>query len=197
MKILLISGTPGTGKTTVAKKINELIEAKIVSLNELAISEKLTLKYDKERETHVVDFDKLIPYIKDLIEQYKKENSEILIIESHFSDIVPDNYIDYAFVLRCSPDKLYNRLEKRGYNKEKIKENVQTEILGNCANFLIQKQLKVPIYEIDTSILTIESIAKIILDLIANNIKEENYIIGKIDWLEILAKDDRINQFFD
>ena len=74
---------------------------------------------------------------------------------------------------------------------------MQSEILGNCANFFIEKQFKSPIYEIDTTNLTIEAISKIIIDLIYNNINVKNYIIGKVDWLESLAQEDRIHEFFD
>jgi len=74
---------------------------------------------------------------------------------------------------------------------------VQTEILGSCANFFIQKKINSPLYEIDTSSLTIESIAEIILELLSNNNSAEKYLIGKIDWLESLAKEDRIHEFFE
>jgi len=197
MKIIIISGTPGCGKTSISKIISEKINAKTISLNELAVSEKLTLKYDKKRETHVVDFNKLIPHVENLIKLYNKENTEFLLIEGHFSDAIPDKYIDYVIILRCNPDELYKRLEKRGYKIEKIRENVQAEILGNCTNFFIQKQIKSPTYEIDTTNLTIDSIAKIIIELIVRNINVENYILGKIDWLEILSQNDRIHEFFD
>ena len=197
MKIIAISGTPGTGKTSVSRKLSEIANVKYISLNKLAVSEQLTLKYDKKRNTHVVDFKKLIPLVINQIESYKKTNLELLLIESHFSDIIPEKYIDYAIILRCNPDELYKRLEKRGYKKEKIIENVQSEILGNSANFFLEKQMKSPIYEIDTTLLTIEKIVNVIIDLIINNVNLENYIIGKIDWLELLAQEDRIHEFFD
>lgn len=197
MKIIIISGTPGCGKTSVSKKISEKIKAKIISLNELTVSENLTLTYDKKRETHVVDFNKLIPHVENLIELYKKEDIDFLLIEGHFSDAIPEKYIDYAIILRCNPDELYKRLEKRGYKIEKIRENIQAEILGNCTNFFIQKQIKSPMYEIDTSDLTIDSLAKIIIDLTVKNINVENFLPGKIDWLEILSQNDRIHEFFD
>ena len=46
MKILVISGTPGTGKTTVSNNIANYLKLKVISLNELAISENLIIDYD-------------------------------------------------------------------------------------------------------------------------------------------------------
>ena len=197
MKIIIISGTPGTGKTSVSRKISEMVDANTISLNELAISENFTLEYDKERDTYIVDFEKLKPYIAKYIDVLKKQKHKYLIIEGHFSDIIPNKYVDYPFVLRCDPEYLYNRLKERDYNKKKIIENIQAEILGNCANYLIQKQLKSPIYEIDTTHLTIDSVAIIIMDIIVNNKNGEKYVIGKIDWLEKLASENRLSEFFE
>ncbi len=197
MKIIVISGTPGTGKTSVSKKISEIIETSLISLNELAISEKFTLKYDEKRKTHVIDIDKIIPYIIEQINNLKKENVEYLIIEGHFADIIPDDLINFAIILRCEPDELYNRLKNRGYQIEKIRENIQAEILGNSINYMIQKQIKSPIYEIDTSKQNINSIARIILDIIMNKKDVKEYRIGKIDWLEKLSQNNRLKEFFD
>ncbi len=196
MKIIIISGTPGTGKTSASRKISEMIDANSISLNELAISENFTLEYDKERDTNIVDFDKLIPYLAKHIDVLKKQKQKYLIIEGHFSDIIPNKFIDYSFVLRCDPQYLYNRLKERDYNKKKIIENIQAEILGNCANYLIQKQLKSPIYEIDTTHLTIDSVAIIIIDILVNNKNGEKFVIGKIDWLEKLASENRLSEYF-
>ncbi len=52
MKILIVSGTPGTGKTTVSKNLLNIFKAKVISLNELAISEKLLMRITKLRENY-------------------------------------------------------------------------------------------------------------------------------------------------
>ncbi|MFX0058769.1 MAG: adenylate kinase family protein, partial [Candidatus Heimdallarchaeota archaeon] len=140
MKVIVLSGTPGTGKTKISKEIAKLINAKVITLNELAISENFVIKYDKQRDTSIIDEEKIISYLEKRIRSLNNEGLEFLIIESHFSDIVPDKYIDYAFILRCDPDILRERLKKRGYKKEKIVENIQSEILGNCVNYFMKKQ---------------------------------------------------------
>ena len=197
MKILIVSGTPGTGKTTISNNIQNYIEAKVISLNELAISENLVEKYDVKRETSVIDKKKIISFIIDLIEDYKKENPEFLIIESHFSDIVPERYIDFVIILRCDPDELYNRLKRRGYKREKIRENVQSEILGNCVNYFMNKPINTPILEIDTTVASIESITKTIVNILTKKIDIKDFYAGRVDWLEKLFQEDRLQMFFD
>ena len=74
---------------------------------------------------------------------------------------------------------------------------MQAEILGNCVTYFVQKQIESPLYEIDTSFLTIESLAKIIIDLITCNKNAEQFKIGRVDWLEKLSHENRINNFFE
>jgi len=196
MKIIVISGTPGTGKTSTSQIIAESINAKVISLNELAISKKFTSGYDDKRDTHIVDFNKLTPHIIDLIEEHKELHTEFLVIESHFSDIVADDLIDYAIIFRCHPDALHRRLEKRDYSIEKIKENIKSEILGNSVNYMIQKKIKSPILEIDTTTMDIKSVARIIIDIVAKDGNLDDFRLGKVEWLEELAQNDRYKEFF-
>ncbi len=197
MKILIVSGTPGTGKTTVSKNLLNYFEAKVISLNELAISENLIEKYDTKRETSVIDNKKIIDFLIELIKEYEKEDPEFLIIESHFSDIVPEKYIDFVIVLRCDPDELYSRLKRRDYKIEKIRENVQSEILGNCVNYFINKPMNTPILEIDTTSTGIESITNTMIDILSQKIDLKDFYVGKVDWLEKLSQENRLEAFFD
>lgn len=197
MKNIIISGTPGCGKTSVAKEVSNLIDSKIISLNELAISDKFSFDYDKERKTYIVDFEIFLPYVLKKIEEIKQENPSFLIIESHFSDIIPEKFIDYVFILRCEPDELFKRLEKKNYDIKKITENIQAEILGNCVNYFIQRQIKAPIFEIDTTNINIEDVATTIIEIVVENGVGEHYQIGKVDWLEKLFEEDRLKDFFN
>ena len=137
---IIISGTPGCGKTSVAKDLSNLIGGRIISLNELATSDDFSFDYDEERKTTIVDFKVFLPYVLRKIKKIKKINPSFLIIESHFSDIIPNKFIDYVFILRCHPDDLSNRLKEKNYNSKKITENIQAEILGNCVNYFLKKK---------------------------------------------------------
>jgi len=197
MKIIIISGTPGCGKTSIANELSKLIDARILSLSELAVSDDFSFEYDKDRKTYIVDFKIFLPYILKKIKILQKKDIKFLIVESHFSDIIPNKFIDYIFILRCDPDELAKRLKKKNFSLSKITENVQSEILGNCVNYLVKKKIKKPIFEIDTTKLNIESGAKTLNDIIFAKIDAKNYYLGKIDWLAKLFQEDRLVEFFD
>jgi adenylate kinase len=197
MIFIIISGTPGCGKTSVANELIKLIEGRIISLNELVTSADLSFEFDEKRKTYIVDFQTFLPLILQKINEIKLEKPQFLIIESHFSDIIPDKFIDYIFILRCDPDELKKRLKKRNYDLNKIKENVQAEILGNCANYFVNKHLKKPLLEIDTTNLSIEAVAETMKNIIFKEIDESSFKIGGVDWLEKLFQGNRLNEFFD
>ncbi|MFO8019323.1 MAG: adenylate kinase family protein [Promethearchaeia archaeon] len=198
MKKLIISGSPGTGKTTISKYISDILKnTHLLSLNDIVIKKKFTLSYDKDRDTHVADFEKLLPYVNKKIKNLEKRSFKYLIIEGHFADIIPSKFIDYIFILRCHPDILKERLNEREYSEKKIYENLQAEILGNCTNFLLEKELNKPIYELDTTTKSPKDSAKIIIRIIKNQIDTKKYKVGKINWMEDLSKENRLIEFFE
>ncbi|MHA2120411.1 MAG: AAA family ATPase, partial [Promethearchaeota archaeon] len=179
------------------KELIKLVDGKLISLNELVISSDLSFEFDDERKTYIVDFQIFLPFVLQKIKKIGLENPQFLIIESHFSDIIPDNFIDYVFILRCDPDELKRRLKKRNYELNKINENVQAEILGNCANYFINKHLKKPLFEIDTTNLQIQAVAKTMKNIIFKEVDVTHFNLGKVDWLEKLFQENRLNEFFD
>jgi adenylate kinase len=42
------------------------------------------------------------------------------------------NHIHGIFVIRCSNDKLYDRLKSRNYSEKKLEQNIQSEIFQVC-----------------------------------------------------------------
>ncbi len=196
MKIIIITGTPGCGKTTLSKKLKEVIDCVLISLNELVIEKNFIIEYEEKRETNIIDFEKLNSYILQYIEDAKTKIG-CLIIEGHFADFLPNDLIDMVFILRCHPEILAKRLEKRNYKNKKIVENIQAEILGNCSNYIYQKKLSCPIFEIDVTGLSVDNLAKEIFNILEEKVNPNNYILGHIDWLNELFNEDRLSEFFD
>lgn len=125
--IIIVSGTPGTGKTTFAKKLAKEKNYKYLDVKELIEKNNLSDGFDKERDTMIIDIEKLNKF---LIEIIKKEKD--LVIDSHMSHYLPKEYVDLCYITKCPLPELKKRLEKRGYSKEKVRENLDAEIFDTC-----------------------------------------------------------------
>lgn len=50
------------------------------------------------------------------------------VAEYHSSEFFPERWFQAVYVVRCDTNILFKRLEHRGYNAEKIRNNVEYEI---------------------------------------------------------------------
>lgn len=190
-KIILLSGTPGTGKTTIVKLLKSALPAVVIDINKEVIENQF-FTMDSERETKIADFKKLKPYLEQKI---KEIQSEYILIEGHYADIMPNELVSKIIILRTHPEVLKKRLKQKNYSTKKIIENLQAEILGTCSYHAIKSFETKKIYELDNSELTIEETVKKIVNLIKENMNRSS--IGKIDWLDSLEKTGRLSKYFD
>lgn len=189
-RAIIISGCPGTGKTTLSSSLAKILNIEIISLGELVEREKLYSHIDSGRDTKVADLDRLVPRIVELI-----NNTEgVVIIEGHYADIVPSSLVDLVIVLRTHPEVLSNRLEAKGWSVRKVRENVQAEILGSCTFNALKAYRNELVYEIDTSNLSEEEMVTIVLEII--NEKPMKYKAGIINWLSLLDGDNQLEKYF-
>ena len=148
-----ITGTPGTGKSEIAKRLAKELGWEMVELNELAKKKGCIAGYDDKRECKEVDVDRLAKEVD------KMEGN--LVLESHFAHYMP---CDAVFVLRVDPSELKERLKKKGWKEEKIKENIEAEITEVCKSEALEEGKKV--YEIDTTNKSPEEVVEEILKVI-------------------------------
>src|SRR3989344_3036328 len=135
-QIIIVTGTPATGKTTIAKRLAKKQKAAYIDVNLVIKKYKLVDKYDKKLKTNIVD----VKIIKDY--QNKKQS---IIIDSHLSHYLPKKYVDLCIVTKCSLKKLQQRLNKRKYHQQKIRENMDAEILDVCLLEAILNKHKVKV----------------------------------------------------
>ncbi|CDR41907.1 CYFA0S08e01420g1_1 [Cyberlindnera fabianii] len=121
---IIITGTPGCGKTSHAEKLVETIPGfKHINITDFAKENECFDGYDEARKSHIVDEDKLVDALEPLLEKGG------VIIDWHACDFLPERLIDLVIVLRTSNSVLYERLSKRGYSQSKIDENIDCEIM--------------------------------------------------------------------
>jgi adenylate kinase len=56
-----------------------------------------------------------------------------LIADYHSSELFPERWFDFVFILRCGTTVLYDRLAARNYQQSKIQQNIECEIFGIVA----------------------------------------------------------------
>ena len=145
MKIIIITGTPGTGKTVLAKKLANLLNFTYIDVNLIIKTNKLSLNYDKKRSTYIINTNKLNRILISLV----KNTNKSLIIDSHLSHYLPSKLVDLCIVTKCDLKVLIKRLRKRKYSLNKIRENIDSEIFDICLNEAIEDNHNIMI--IDTS----------------------------------------------
>ena len=160
--IIAISGTPGTGKSEVAKLLAKNLGWKLVDLNKVAEEHNFYDDYDEERGCKIVDTKSLAGEVEVL------GIKEDLVLEGHFSHDMP---CDLVIVLRCNPGELRKRFEKRRWPKKKIEENIEAEIMGICKEEALERDKK--ILEIDTTGKETEKSVKEILKALPVKLKRE------------------------
>ncbi len=172
MTAVFITGTPCTGKTTLASKLN----GRLIKINDLAINHDFVLGIDEDKGYKVIDIDKLSAYVDELI----KDCDELLIFEGHLSHLCDG--ADKVIVLRVDPDILKTRLEARDYSDAKIRENLEAEALGVCSAEAYEKYSD-KVYELDVSGLAMDEAVDLIEDVIHNG---GDYPVGSVDFMDWL-----------
>lgn len=134
MKTIIVTGTPGTGKTQLAKKLASKLNFDYIDVNKMIKKYNISEGYDKKRKTKIVDVAKLNKTLIREISNFKKDKkTKGIIIDSHLSHYLPEKYVDLCIVTKCDLKALQERLKKRKYPKEKIRENLDAEIFDICS----------------------------------------------------------------
>lgn len=155
VKVIVVSGTPGTGKTEIAKALAKELNYKYVDVNKIIAENKLSEGYDEEKKCEIVDTKKLSRF---LVENIIKKSKKSLVINSHLAHFLPSKKVDFCIITKCDLKVLEKRLQKKGYDKEKIRENLDSEIFDVCLEEA--KERKHNILVVDTNKKVPQEIAK-------------------------------------
>ena len=176
-KIIIVTGVPGTGKTTVSKMLSERVGGVHIDLSELVKKEKLHSHFDEERQTLVVDLEKLENKIELLASKTEKQ----VILDGHLAQIaVSSGLVSYAFVLRRAPWELERVLKMRGWPSEKVLENVEAELIDVVLVETLENIDENKVCEVDTTGMTSEETVTRILEVMEGSVSCK---YGSVDWL--------------
>ncbi|MBI4148865.1 adenylate kinase family protein [Candidatus Woesearchaeota archaeon] len=126
--VIAVSGTPGTGKTLIAKKLSLLLKMRRIDIDRYIGAHRLFTGYDQLRKTRIVP----IGPLKRSLAAYIKKSERSLIIDSHLAHFLSPRIVDIVIITVCDIKTLHQRLQKRGYNQLKIRENLDAEIFDTC-----------------------------------------------------------------
>ena len=162
-----LTGTPGTGKTSLKKHLNK----KIISLSEYY---EQASEGKSDNGEWIVDIEKLDNILQD---------KDCKFFEGNFSHKL--DKIDKVIVLRCDPQILEKRLESRNYSKNKVRENLEAEAIGLIYSEAIEIRDRANVFQVDNSTRKPQETANIIEKYINDNIKVEeeiDYSEKILDW---------------
>ncbi|RYP56807.1 hypothetical protein DL771_011582 [Monosporascus sp. 5C6A] len=120
---IIITGTPGVGKTTHCEALAERTGLRHLSVNQIVKEKGCHEGWDEEFKSWIVDEDKLLDEIE------PKALAGGCIIDWHACDLFPESWIDLVVVLRVDSATLYDRLTARKYPEAKLQENLDSEIM--------------------------------------------------------------------
>ncbi len=125
---IVVTGTPGVGKTSHCEVLAERTGLRHLSVNQIIKDRGCHEGWDEEYQSWIVDEDKVcrLPrpqngqanltrtparQLLDALEEEVKNGG--CIIDWHACDLFPKRWVDLVVVLRCDSETLYDRLTTR------------------------------------------------------------------------------------
>lgn len=119
---VLVTGTPGTGKTSTCSLLADATGINHINVGDLVKSKSLHDGWDDELECFILNDDLLIDEMEDMV----KGGGNL--VDYHSCDIFPERWFDAVVVLQTDNGVLYERLTNRGYTGPKLQNNMECEI---------------------------------------------------------------------
>jgi adenylate kinase len=190
-RIIVVTGTPGVGKTVVSSLLASRLNGFHIDLGELVKREKLWSEVDKTRETLIADVPKLSKRVQEIVEHSERD----VVLDGHYAvDVVPARSIHIVFVLRRDPDELRRSMQKRGFKGRKLKENLAAEVLDACLYNAVKVCGVEKVCEIDVTGKKADEVVEEAVEVLEG---KRACAIGTVDWLGKLEKEGRLEEFLE
>jgi adenylate kinase len=189
-RAIIVTGTPGTGKTTFSKKLAREIGADYVPLTQFISDRGLYTKFDLERKSRVVN----LARVKTSLNRLLSKTTHGILVDTHIpAEIVTKNSVKLVFVLRCDPRILEKRLRRKKWKPSKVRENVLAEILDACLIDSVKWYGWRRVVQLDTSETSAGKCVAAAKRILRHKVRRER----KIDWITILGKDGSLARYLE
>lgn len=182
-RLIIVTGTPGTGKTTLAARLAQALPANHVDLPLLVEEEGLWLGVDEERGARLVDLARVRRRLRELA----KRGGLNLVVSSHIPGVAYRKDVDAVLVLRLHPCELKRRLEALGWPPPKVRENVAAEALAICLNEALSYYGEGVVHEVDVTDMGVEEAAEYLIGVLRG---ERG--VRRADWLSRAIEDEEL-----
>jgi len=166
------------------------LDALYVNLTEQAISENLISGKDEERNSIIVDENRMRQKIREIVENSHEED---IVIDGHYAvNVVPKKLVTHVFVLRRDPVELRKFMEDCGFSGRKLWENLASEILDVCLVEALNICGEGRVCELDVTGKSVEKTVSEIFDVLEGHKKCR---VGVVDWLGKLETEGLLSEF--
>jgi adenylate kinase len=166
---VVVTGTPGTGKTTATERLDTDLD--VLHLNEAIDEEGLDAGVDEDRDSVVADFEAIDEWLG---------GRDDVVVESHLAHHFE---ADRVIVLRAHPETIAQRLADRDESDASIDENAESEALDVILTEAVEHHGMDSVYEIDTTDRSVESVVEAIDAVVSGEREPSAGTVSFVDYL--------------
>jgi adenylate kinase len=188
-RIIIVTGAPGVGKTSVSAVLASKLSAVHVDVGELVLKENLVAGRDEARGTMIADLSRVAGRVKEITTHSARD----VVLDGHYAvNVVPREDVWRVFVLRRNPEELKLLMKARGWGGLKLWENLACEILDVCLSDAVEACGPEKVCEVDVTGRSVEDVVAEIIEVLENKRK---CFVGIVDWLTYLEMQGQLDEF--
>lgn len=142
---VLVTGTPGVGKTHVCGILASELGLRHIEVGSFAKERELLAEHDAEHDAYYMHEDAVL----DELEGPMSDGG--ILLDHHSCDWFPERWFQVAVVLHARTDVLYDRLTGRGYSGTKLDANMEAEIMQVVAEEAVNSYPKVEVLRLQNN----------------------------------------------
>jgi adenylate kinase len=189
-RVILVTGTPCVGKTSVARLLTAKLDALYINLTDLALKDNLVLGKDEQRNSIIIDEARMRKRIREIIEKTDKKD---VVVDGHYAvNVVPSKLVTFVFVLRRDPVELRKFMKQCGFSEPKLFENLASEILDVCLVDALNVGGEGRTCELNATGKSAQDVVDGMMEVMADSSK---CCVGIVDWLGKLENEGLLDEF--